>query len=71
MGMKKNSPQDPGSPAPKPARGGLRLVHDAAAKPKAEPVVEGAPKRRQSVFAQFMNAYADSIDQDIRVLLEV
>ncbi len=51
-----------------PSRPILKLVYDADKdKEKAAPPVK---ERQQSRMVQFMNAFADSIDDDVRAILE-
>jgi hypothetical protein len=49
-----------------PSKPILKLVYDAEKEKPAPPVKE----RQQSRMVQFMNAFADSIDNDIRTILE-
>ncbi len=56
------------------ARPGLRLVRDPEVAPPVE--VATAPSTevkavRRSPFLDFMNAYADAVDQQVKVLLEL
>jgi hypothetical protein len=66
------------SSAPKAPRNGLRLVHGGVERdptPSAQDDVQGlgaaAKPRRKSALVQFMTAYADSIDRDIKLLLDL
>ncbi len=59
------------SSAPKPPRNGLRLVHGGVEdKAPAEAPPTERP-RRKSALVQFMTAYADSIDRDVKLLLDL
>ena len=49
-----------------PARGGLRLIQ--CDKPDAQAEVKERPK---NPFVEFMTAYADAIDRDVKTILEL
>jgi len=56
------------------ARPGLRLVRDPEVAPPA-PVADAPATEvkavRRSPFLDFMNAYADAVDQQVKVLLDL
>ncbi len=59
------------SSSPKPPRNGLRLVNSVAETAPEATAVAAEKPRRKSSLVQFMTAYADSIDRDVKLLLDI
>ena len=76
MSLMSHDPRHPpsnGQPA-SGARPGLRLVRDPEVAPAVEVVATPSTEVkavRRSPFLDFMNAYADAVDQQVKVLLDL
>lgn len=65
--MQDNS-HNPPAQKPKP---GLRLIQGGPEAPAADAPQPEQKPRRKSALVQFMTAYADSIDRDVKLLLDL
>lgn len=68
--MQDNNSQNPPSPKPRVA---LKLIQGGpeVQAPASEAPAPEAKPRRKSALVQFMTAYADSIDRDVKLLLDL